>query len=103
MHDQSEERRREDMRGISLPRSEGAYMIDQEDLRPVRVMIFPDRPDCILFYVPEGMKLVVPPLTSPFYKKTAADALTDARINYRLTESVPGRWTESMQIMRKAE
>ena len=71
--------------------------------KPIRVMIFPDRPDCILFYVPDGEALTTPPLAAPFNKKSVADAFAAVRANVRLTESTPGRWTESMKMMRKAE
>lgn len=76
---------------------------EQDDGRCLRVMVFPDRPDCILFYVPDGMRLIIPPIPSPFYKTTTSAALSSAGLNYRLTESVPGRWTESVLLMKKAE
>lgn len=66
-------------------------------------MVFPDRPDCLLFFVPDGGRLEIPALTSPFYKGTTATALGQAGVEYRITESVPGRWTDSMMLMRKSE
>lgn len=75
----------------------------EPNTRPIRIMIFPDRPDCILFYVPDGEVLSIPALPAPFYKKSIADLLAGAQVKYRLTESVPGRWTDSVLTLRKAE
>lgn len=69
----------------------------------IRIMIFPSRPDCILFYVPDGEQLTIPPVPAPFNKKSVADIFAGANVACRITESVPGRWTESMMMMRKAD
>lgn len=69
----------------------------------IRVMVFPGRPDCILFYVPDGEELAIPPVPAPFNKKSIADHFAAAKVPCRITESVPGRWTESMMMMRKAD
>lgn len=66
-------------------------------------MVFPDRPDCLLLYVPEGMKVALPEIASPFDKAGASEALTKAGLRFRITESVPGRWTTSVVMMKSAE
>lgn len=69
----------------------------------IRIMVFPNRPDCILFYVPDGEMLEIPPVPAPFNKRSVADIFAGAKVACRITESVPGRWTESMVMMRKAD
>src|SRR5688572_25342138 len=80
-----------------------SYDVVQDDSRPIRVTVFQDQPECILFHVPDGMRLVVPPLASPFYRITTSLALGEAKVNCRVSESVSGRWTEAMRAMRQAE
>jgi hypothetical protein len=67
-------------------------MSDPNDPRPLRVMVFPDRPDVLLIYVPEGQELWLPRLKTPFDRHVVAMALNDVDIDARVRESVPGRY-----------
>lgn len=75
-------------------------MTNEEYKRPVRIMIFDERPDCILFYVPEGVELCVPPTMSPFTRTGVGEAF--AKRSVRITNSTIGRWSDSYTVMRKA-
>lgn len=70
----------------------GTSHFDPNDQRPLRVMVFPDRPDVLLIYVPEGQELWLPRLKTPFDRHAVAMALGDAEIEARVRESVPGRY-----------
>lgn len=72
---------------------------------PLRVMVFPDRPDCILFYVSESGDgaFEVPVLQAPFDKKAVMDAFKAAGLECRITETVPGRWTTAMSNAKNAD
>lgn len=55
-------------------------------------MVFPDRPDVLLIYVPEGQELWLPRLRTPFDRHAVAMVLGDVDIEARVSESVPGRY-----------
>ena len=71
-------------------------MSDPNDPRPLRVMVFPDRPDVLLIYVPEGQELWLPRLKTPFSRHAVAMALGDVDIEARVRESVPGRYKDAL-------
>jgi len=68
-----------------------------DDLRPIRVLVFPRRPDVILIYVPEGQDLWLPRLRSPFQRNVVAKKLGDVDLPARVSESVLGRFTDAAE------
>lgn len=72
--------------------------------RPIRVFVFPERPDSLLVIAPEGAsELKLPALSVPFEKGPVAYALGTAGIEARVVETVPGRWSHVMQRAAKDE
>ena len=77
---------------------------EERRAKPIRIMLFNDRPDCILFYVQDGERLEIPPIPAPFYKAPTASLLGQAGVKFRITEaSATGRWTEAIVLMRKSD
>lgn len=72
-------------------------MIDPDDLRPIRVMVFPQRPDVLLVYVPEGQELWLPRLPTPFDRFEVARVLGDAEVKARVAESTLGRFATAFE------
>lgn len=72
-------------------------MTEFDDPRPIRVMVFPTRPDVILIYVPEGEELWLPRMRSPFQRFDVAAKLGAVDIPARVSESVPGRFTTAVE------
>lgn len=68
----------------------------------LRLMVFGDRPDCLLVTAPDG-PLVLPTLLVPFTKYDVAKTLGDAHIKARVSDGTPGRWTASLNQLRKAD
>ena len=64
----------------------------------VRVGLFVDREDCILFVVPEGEQLGLAAVTAPFNKSTVGAALRAAGTEYSVFEQTTvGRWLPAVQ------
>lgn len=76
---------------------------DGQPLPPIRAMVFRDRPDFILFHVREGGALVVPRLESPFVRADVSKALAAAGVDYRMSESVAGRFGGVMRAVLEGE
>jgi hypothetical protein len=74
-----------------------------DDTRPLRVMVFPDRSDVILIYVPEGQRFWVPPMSTPFVREEVAAAFRDRDIEARVVESTLGRFRESIHAANEAD
>jgi len=72
---------------------------DPDDERPIRILVFPDRPDVLLVTVPEGQELWLPRLPTPFERDAVARALMDVEVKARVGESVPGRYKEALAKM----
>ncbi len=72
-------------------------MSDPNDPSPIRVMVFPERPDAILIYVPDGQELWLPRIRAPFDRHEVASILGQSDIPARVAESVPGRWTTALR------
>jgi hypothetical protein len=68
-----------------------------DDPRPIRVMVFPSRPDVLVIYVPEGEELWLPRMRSPFSRYDVANKLGEVDIPARVSESVPGRFTHAVE------
>lgn len=70
---------------------------------PIRLMIFDERPDCLVVYVPQGTGIVqLPPLAYPFTKERIGEAMREADMEFRLTVGTPGQWMASSSILKKA-
>ena len=70
---------------------------------PLRLMIFEERPDCLVVYVPDGTGAVrLPSLPYPFTKQRIDAAMRDADQEYRLTVGTPGQWMKSGAILKSA-
>lgn len=73
-------------------------MSDPNDPRPLRVFTFPDRPDAILIYVPDGQELWLPRMRTPFNRYDVAMQLGGADIPAAVRDTVPGRFTHAMKL-----
>ena len=71
-------------------------MADPNDQRPIRVMVFPQRRDVILIYVPEGQTLWMPPLKTPFDRHEIARTLGEKDVEARVRESTLGRFAAAL-------
>jgi hypothetical protein len=70
---------------------------------PLRLMLFDERPDCLVVYAPDGAGTVqLPPLPYPFTKQQIDAAMREADQEYRLTIGTPGQWTKSRSILKNA-
>lgn len=70
----------------------------------MRVMVFRDRPDCLLVHAPEGSDMALPPLSPPFTVESVRTACRAAGVEVRVTEAIKaGRWTDSINKLRGAE
>lgn len=66
----------------------------------VRLMIFRDRPDCLVVYLRAGESVTLPELTSPFTKEDLLRTCPGARI----TEATStGRFTKSITALSEAD
>ena len=72
-------------------------------MRRIRLFVFPERPDFLLVYVPEGETFTIGPITSPIDKAIVSNAMSATGLEYSTTESTPGRWTQRMSDAKKAE
>ena len=69
----------------------GESEISEEGKVP-RLMIFPDRPDCLVVYLPSKMTLRMPLISSPFTKIDVSAACVQAGLDVRISEGTPGKW-----------
>ena len=85
--------------------NEEALLDDEGENQAVvpRLMVFPDRPDCLVLYLPRGMALQMPVLHSPFAKKNVADACAKAGLAVRVSDGTPGKWGAAYKSLHKAE
>lgn len=66
-------------------------------------MVFPDRPDCLVLYLPEGIELRTPVLQSPFDKAELTMAFADEGEDVRVSEGTPGQWNAAYSWLHKDE
>lgn len=78
-------------------------MANELDERPIRILVFPDRPDVMLITVPEGQDLWLPRMRSPFVRYEVAKALGNVEVPARVGESVPGRYADALAKMDNEE
>ncbi len=65
--------------------------------KPVRIVLFEDRPNTVLVHVPEGGVLELPECRSPFNKDEVAIAASKAGLDVRVSiEPRAGRWTTAI-------
>jgi len=70
----------------------------------IRVAVFPDRPECVLFFVPEDECIQLPEMRPPFTKSMISEALRAQGIpRVDVFETVPGRWTQAMSKAMNSE
>lgn len=65
---------------------------DPNDPRPLRITIFPDKPQTILIYVPQGQELWLPTLKTPFDLDAICEALDVRDVPHVTTEGDLGKW-----------
>lgn len=72
---------------------------------PIRIMVFDERPDCIVLYIPCGTgNTVLPALSHPLTKERVGAALRQAGLDYRITIGTPGQWfTSSKKLYNAAQ
>ena len=78
-------------------------MFDPNDPRPLRIMIFPDKPQTILIHVPEGQTLWLPTLATPFDLDAVCKALDDRDVPHVSIEGDPGRWWRNATQLENEE
>lgn len=67
------------------------------DTRPLRVTLFPEHPQTILIYVPDGQALWLPTLPTPFDLDVVCDALDDHDVPHDTKEGDRNRWWRNIQ------
>ncbi len=67
------------------------------DQRPLRVTLFPDHPQTILIYVPEGQALWLPTLPSPFDLDAVCDVLDAHDVPHDTREGDRNRWWRNLK------
>ena len=78
-------------------------MPEEANGKVLRLMVFPDRPDCLVVYLPEGLVLELPPVSSPFTKADVSQACGQAGLDVRVSEGTPGKWGAAYRSLHKAE
>lgn len=78
-------------------------MSEIEDGRVPRLMVFPDRPDCLVLYLPKDTTVVLPPLASPLTKAGVAENCAQFGLDVRVSEGTPGKWGAAYSSLHKAE
>lgn len=71
---------------------------------PLRLMIFDERPDCLVIYLARGASLRLPEIPRPFNNKAGlSQALAAAGVDYRITTGTPGQWIKAHKALHLAE
>ena len=73
------------------------------DPRPLRITLFPEHPQTILIYVPEGQALWLPTLPTPFDLDVVCDALDAHDVPHDTREGDRNRWWRNIQQSENAE
>lgn len=73
------------------------------DARPLRFTLFPEHPQTILIYVPEGQALWLPTLPTPFDLDVVCDALDAHDVPHDTREGDRNRWWRNIQQSEDAE
>lgn len=67
------------------------------DPRPLRITLFPEHPQTILIYVPEGQTLWLPTLATPFDLDAVSDALDAHDVPHDTREGDRNRWWRNVK------
>ena len=67
------------------------------DPRPLRITLFPEHPQTILIYVPDGQALWLPTLATPFNLDGVSDALDDHDVPHDTREGDRNRWWRNVK------
>jgi hypothetical protein len=67
------------------------------DIRQLRITLFPEHPQTILIYVPDGQSLRLPALPTPFDIDTVCDILDDHGIPHDAKEGDRNRWWRNLK------
>jgi hypothetical protein len=67
------------------------------DPRPLRITLFPEHPQTILIYVPEGQALWLPTLPTPFDLDVVCDALDAHDVPHDTREGDRNRWWRNLK------
>jgi hypothetical protein len=67
------------------------------DPRPLRISLFPEHPQTILIYVPEGQSLWLPTLPTPFDLDVVSDALDARDVPHNTREGDRDRWWRNIK------
>jgi hypothetical protein len=67
------------------------------DARPLRITLFPEHPQTILIYVPDGQLLWLPTLPTPFNLDVVCDALDAHDVPHDTREGDRNRWWRNLK------
>lgn len=67
------------------------------DTRPLRITLFPEHPQTILVYVPEGQTLWLPALPTPFDLDMVCDFLDEKDVPHDTREGDRNRWWRNIK------
>ena len=73
------------------------------DPRPLRITLFPEHPQTILIYVPEGQSLWLPTLPTPFDLDVVCDALDAHDVPHDTREGDCNRWWRNLKQSEDTE
>lgn len=73
------------------------------DPRPLRITLFPEHPQTILVYVPEGQTLWLPTLPTPFDLDVVCDALDAHDVPHDTREGDRNRWWRNLKQSEDTE
>jgi len=73
------------------------------DARPLRFTLFPEHPQTILIYVPEGQTLWLPTLPTPFDLDVVCDKLDAHDVPHDTREGDRNRWWRNLKQSEDAE
>lgn len=87
---------RKTLDGTTTVRAEDGEVDDK-----IRITIFPDDPNLLLVYVPDGMTAVLPPIDAPFAMEAARASIKETDVPFRVSEGVIGRHLREVVRARK--
>jgi len=70
---------------------------------PIRIMVFPTKPNAIVLFADDGAEVDLPVLDAPFTKAGVHKAFEGYGVEYRITEGAPGRYTPAVAELLSAE
>lgn len=73
------------------------------DPRPLRITLFPEHPQTLLIYVPEGQSLWLPTLSTPFDLDALCNVLDDHDVPHDTKEGDRNRWWRNIKKRENEE